>query len=357
MKDQQKDVRLVKSAGSMPRYAIYCILIGLTGVIITFIALSHELGKPLVKRKGIELKSNLIPASRPVPANAWKAPAENTIPAGKAGDAIRYGRELLAHTAKYFGPKGTIAVISNGMNCQNCHLDAGKKIFGNNYASFISSYPKRSNRSGRITLPAERITECFERSLAAIKTPDTSGKEIKAMLAYMSWLGQNVKKGQNLFGNATEKLAFMNHAADPVKGKSVFLAKCQKCHGVSGEGLLAADKVTYIYPPLWGKHSYNDGAGMYRLINFAGFVKNNMPYGSTYQNPQLTDEEAWNVSAFVNSQPRPHKDQRMDWNDLKKKPIDFPFGPYLDTFSEKQHKYGPYKPIKEAQKALIDKKS
>jgi thiosulfate dehydrogenase len=294
------------------------------------------------------------PTPPSAPANNWQAPGESEIPQGKAGETIRYGRELLAHTAKYFGPNGSIAKITNGMNCQNCHLDAGRRLFGNNYSSFIASYPKLSNRSGRIAQPAERIAECFERSLAG-KVPDTAGKEVQAMLAYMKWLGKGVKKGQQLFGNSTQKLPYLPHAANPQKGEAIFEAKCQSCHGANGQGLMAEDKLTYTYPPLWGAHSYNDGAGMYRLGNLAGFVKNNMPLGTTYQNPQLSNEEAWNVAAFVNTQPRPHRDQHNDWKDLKTKPIDFPFGPYLDTFSERQHKLGPFTPIKTAQQQLIVK--
>jgi len=76
-----------------------------------------------------------------------------------------------------------------------------------------------------------------------------------------------------------------------------------------------------------------------------------MPYGTNYQAPKLTDEEAWDVAAFVNSQPRPHKNQSADWKDISKKPIDSPFGPYADTFSEKQHKYGPFRPIQNALKS------
>jgi thiosulfate dehydrogenase len=70
-----------------------------------------------------------------------------------------------------------------------------------------------------------------------------------------------------------------------------------------------------------------------------------MPFGVTYDAPRLTDEEAWDVAAFVNSQPRPHKDQSADWKDIAHKPIDFPFGPYADAFTEKQHKYGPFAPM------------
>jgi thiosulfate dehydrogenase len=75
-----------------------------------------------------------------------------------------------------------------------------------------------------------------------------------------------------------------------------------------------------------------------------------MPQGTTYQYPQLTDEEAWDVAAFVVSQTRPHLDTPKDWPDISKKPVDLPFGPYADDFSEKQHKFGPFKPITEEQK-------
>ena len=317
-------------------------------VIVVSIFIIRHSGKGVIVNR-----ASANPGLRPVAKNGWKAPDARTIPAGKPGATIRYGRELLAHTAKYFGPKGSIAAITNGMNCQNCHLDAGTRLFANNYSGFIASYPKLSNRSGRVTQPAERIAECFERSLNG-KVPDTAGNEVKAILAYMKWLGSGIGKGQKPVGTATEKLTYMDHAADPLKGKTVFIAKCKSCHGANGEGLLAADKVMYTYPPLWGQHSYNDGAGMYRLANFAGFVKNNMPYGATYLRPRLTDEEAWNVAAFVNTQPRPHRDQHNDWKDLKNKPIDFPFGPFLDNFSENQHKFGPFKPIIDAQRKHTD---
>jgi thiosulfate dehydrogenase len=364
MEDQEQQKELIKTLVKVSRYTTYMACAAVVCITIVIVIL-FRIGAAGTNA-GAVTASDSIPAlvakasfgapTRIIPKDAWKAPDHTTIPAGKAGEAILYGRELLAHTAKYFGPKGSVAIITNGMNCQNCHLEAGTKLFGNDYAGFVSGYPKLSNRSGKVAQPTERIAECFERSLAG-KVPDTAGKEVQAMLAYMKWVGKGVRKGQELFGNATEKLAFMDYAADPAKGKIVFIAKCQSCHGANGEGALASDKITYINPPLWGEHSYNDGAGMYRLTNFAGFVKNNMPFGATYQSPQLTDEEAWNVAAFVNSQPRPHKDQHKDWVDLKKKPIDFPFGPYADGFSEKQHKFGPFKPIKDAQRELANKKS
>jgi len=275
----------------------------------------------------------------------WTPPDSNAMPAGDAGKMVRYGKELLTHTAEYFGPQGSIAHLSNGMNCQNCHLAGGTRVFGNNYALVAANYPKLSYRSGKLQPISQRIADCFMRSMDGT-VPDTNGREVKAMIAYLLWIGQGVKKGQKLYGNATEKLPYLKTVADPVKGQVIYITKCKVCHGERGQGTFAADKRSYTYPPLWGPHSFNDGAGMYRIGNLAGFVKNNMPFGTTYKNPQLSNEDAWNVAAYVCAQPRPHFDAHNDWKDLKNKPIDIPFGPYADTFSEHQHKFGPFGPMK-----------
>jgi thiosulfate dehydrogenase len=37
---------------------------------------------------------------------------------------INYGKELIAHTSEYLGPKGSVTQSSNGINCQNCHPKA-----------------------------------------------------------------------------------------------------------------------------------------------------------------------------------------------------------------------------------------
>jgi thiosulfate dehydrogenase len=128
--------------------------------------------------------------------------------------------------------------------------------------------------------------------------------------------------------------------------------KCVVCHGKSGEGILNESGNSWIYPPLWGEKSYNNGAGLYRLSRFAGYIKANMPLGATYSEPQLSDEEAWDIAAYVNSLHRPQKDLSSDWPDISKKPVDHPFGPFTDGFSDEQHKFGPFKPILEKQKEI-----
>lgn len=280
----------------------------------------------------------------PAGARLWTAPDEGSIPAGEKGNAIRYGRELIAHTSRYLGPKGSVAAISNGLNCQNCHLEAGTKPFGNNYSAVASTYPLFRARSNSQESIYKRISDCFERSLNG-RPPDSNSREMQAIRAYMEWLGKDVAKGERPEGSGLKKPAYLQRAASPQKGRLVYTQKCAVCHGANGEGLAAANGNEYTYPPLWGPHSYNDAAGLYRLSNFAGYVKYNMPFGVTFSEPQLSDEEAWDVAAFVNSQPRPHRDQQNDWKNIRKKPVDFPFGPYADGFSEEQHKYGPFEEI------------
>ncbi len=286
--------------------------------------------------------------------NVWIAPDTSSIPAGQHGNLIRYGRELIIHTSKYLGPKGSVANVSNGMNCQNCHLDAGTKTFSNHFAGVASGYPRYRPRSNRVESIEFRVNDCLERSLNGTKI-DSLSKEMRAFVAFFKWIGKDVNKGEKIADAAVENLPFMARAADPEKGKLVYDVKCYACHGKNGQGFILPDSTAYIYPPLWGSNSYNNGAGLHRLTRLAGFIKNNMPFGSTYQNPQLSDEEAWDVAAYISSQPRPVKDFKNDWPDMATKPIDHPYGPYANQFSEKQHQYGPFEPIKQANAKNINK--
>lgn len=278
--------------------------------------------------------------------HVWTAPSDWRmiyLPA-RQKELVLYGRELIAHTSDYLGPKGSVRAMSNGMNCQNCHLKAGSQPWGNNYFAVESTYPKFRARSGTIENQVKRVNDCFERSLNGMKLDSTS-KEMQAILAYIAWLGKDVAKDVKPKGSGIFKLKFLKRATDPEKGKLVYDAKCQSCHQSNGEGVFAEGGKSYTYPPLWGMHSYNEGAGLFRISNLAGYVKYNMPFGTTYEKAQLTDEEAWDVAAYINSMPRPSKDLSKDWPDISGKPFDHPFGPYVDSFPESQHKYGPYKPI------------
>jgi thiosulfate dehydrogenase len=281
----------------------------------------------------------------------WKAPDSNSVPHNESGELIRYGKKLISQTAFYFGPAGSVGRNANGMNCQNCHLEAGTRAWAGNFGAVASRYPRFSERRGSAETINQRITDCFERSLNG-KTPDSNSREMKAMNAYIRWVGKDVEKGKKPKGTGLEILPYLGRAADPQKGKQVFIQKCQLCHGMNGDG--QPDSISgYKYPPLWGEHSYNTAAGLYRLSKFAGFIKDNMPFGSNYENEQLSVEEAWDLAAFVNSQPRPVKKFKKDWPNLLLKPEDLPDGPYPDPYSPLQHKYGPFGPISKYKKEIV----
>jgi thiosulfate dehydrogenase len=281
----------------------------------------------------------------------WLPLSIETLKGSSLQGQIEYGKDLIVNTSKYLGPNGSVAQTSNGMNCQNCHLDAGTKVFGNNYGSVYATYPRFRARSGSMENIYKRVNDCFERSLNGVAL-DTFSSEMQAIKAYLMFLGKNVEKGTTVKGSGLKSLPYLDRASNPEKGRYVYVTKCASCHQESGQGVLAQDKASYVYPPLWGIASYNDAAGLFRISNFAKYVKYNMPLGASHKSPQLSDEEAWDVAAYVNSQPRPHKHVPKDWPDIKKKPIDHPFGPYADSFSEKQHKYGPFTPIEAVRKTL-----
>lgn len=312
---------------------------------VLMLALIHYTGKKEGRLKIPVKITNSTCVQLPDTSRAlWEAPDEELIDRESDAELIYYGKKLIAATSVYLGPKGSVAQLSNGMNCQNCHLEAGTKLYANNYAAVAATYPKFRERSGKVESIYKRVKDCFERSLNG-QAPDSMSNEMQAIIAYINWLGKEVPKGEKPGGAGIVDLPFMERAADPEKGKKVYISRCQNCHGENGEGKMMPSGLAYTYPPLWGNNSYNTGAGLHRLSRFAGYVKIGMPNGATYNNTQLSDEEAWDVAAFVNSQPRPTMNLSKDWPDISGKPIDHPYGPYTDSFNETQHKYGPFGPI------------
>jgi thiosulfate dehydrogenase len=89
-------------------------------------------------------------------------------------------------------------------------------------------------------------------------------------------------------------------AQDYARGQTVYEHDCALCHGADGLGQRAAGR--YVFPPLWGRDSYNWGAGMQDLDNAAAFIKANMPLS---RGGSLSDQDAWDVAMFVNAHERP----------------------------------------------------
>ncbi|MGM5470272.1 c-type cytochrome [Flavobacteriaceae bacterium LMO-SS05] len=263
-------------------------------------------------------------------------------------ETIKYGYELFVNTPKYLGPNNgdpKMDYSGNGLSCNNCHLFAGTKPYSMPLIGIIQRFPQFRGRENKMGTIEERINGCFERSMNGRYMPEDS-KEMQAMVSYLAFLSRFAPEDGKISGQGYTDLDIPNRAVDVTHGKAVFEANCVLCHGPQGQGLKHPDSLVYVYPPLWGDDSFNNGAGMHRVITAAEFIKGNMPFGTTPSTVVLTDEEAYDVAGYINSMPRPIKaGLEQDFPDLLKKPVSTPYGPYADSFPIEQHQKGPFQPI------------
>ena len=248
-----------------------------------------------------------------------------------------YGKRLLAHTFELLGPDYS----GTRMACGSCHLDTGLSPGTLSLLPAASHYPRMSPRAGASSDVEDRVNECLERSMNGRALPMKS-PEMIAMAAYIRALGRrNEAMGASLRRVSEQPFRTPARAADPEAGRKVFEERCASCHGADGAGLPYASRA-YVFPPLWGPDSFNDGAGMHRVLTAARFIKARMPLGKS----DLSDDQAFDVAAYLNSQPRPHKaGLERDYPDRALKPVDSPYGPFADPFPLDQHRYGPFAPI------------
>jgi thiosulfate dehydrogenase len=281
----------------------------------------------------------------------FTAPDTSTIPHDDFGEMVRYGRELIMNTAYYLGPNGIKGhYLANKMNCAQCHVDAGTRPYAFNFFSTHARYPQYRGRENRILTIQERVNNCIERPHNGFPMP-LDNKEMVAIASYIKWVGSSVPVGAHVKGDEGLDLKYPDRPADPAKGALIYEQHCASCHGKNGAGLMQPDSSCYLYPPLWGPMAYQKGSSPHRVLKDARFIKANMPKDkATWNKPFLTDEQAIDVSAFINDDrihPRPEKRDKSipDYPNIKVKPIDYGTGPYLDTFSAMQHKFGPFQPI------------
>ncbi len=274
---------------------------------------------------------------------SWVVPDESTLPDNQYGKMVKYGKKLVTETYNIIGPNvkdKKMRFAGNNLSCSSCHADGGTV---QNQAAFVgiySRFPQYQARADGIATIQNRINGCMMRSMNGKQLPENS-KEMKAMVAYMQWLSIGVPVGAKVEGQGLAKIELLDRAADPKKGEKIYAEKCSACHGANGAGV-SNPAGGYIFPPVWGKDTYNTGAGMYRLIKAAQYIKANMPKGAA----TLTNEEAFDVASFINdpSHQRPvFKNREADFPDRRIKPVDMDVPPYDDSFSVQEHKLGPYK--------------
>jgi thiosulfate dehydrogenase len=316
----------------------------------------------------------IIPASAPMFASVqatarqspWVVPDATKLPNDEWGQAVRRGRDLIMRTYALIGPEVADPArryAGNNLSCQSCHLQAGTKQFGLPLLGVVADYPRYAARAGSVGTISDRINGCMTRSMNGRPLPQ-GGTDLVDMIAYLKFLSDRRPVGVSTPGRGAGTMPELSRAADPAHGAAVYARTCAACHGADGKGHRVGsvgDAKGYAVPPLWGDDSFNDGAGMDRLINAANFVHGNMPVGTSWKAPSLSPPDAWDVTAFVLTQPRPHRaGLERDYPKRLERPVDSGYGPYADGFSQAQHRLGPFEPIRAAiarlgtQSAAID---
>lgn len=236
---------------------------------------------------------------------------------------IRRGHDLFMNTQQLRGKN-----VFNGMNCSSCHMGEGRLPFAGPVWPAVVDLPTYRGKNGHVNSMEERIAGCFSYSMNGTP-PEYGSDDMVALVAYHTWLAKGVpvyQPGKTMYGRGYPRLADPEQKADYSRGEQVYAAQCSLCHGQDGAGLVQNDK--QVFPPLWGDASYNWGAGIARTFTLAAFVKYNMPLGKP---GTLTDQEAWDVAHYINSQERP-QDPRYTGNVRETREM------YLDTF----HKHSNY---------------
>ena len=272
-----------------------------------------------------------------------------------AEPSVEYGRRLIRETAALLGPghaEPARRYSGTYMDCASCHLESGTRPGTLSLLQADDRYPRFSGRDGGERDLRDRINGCMTRSMNGRELPRES-IEMMSMEMYI----KNLNSQFDIMGETRRQLdepppfAEPDRAASVAAGEIVYQERCQVCHGENGEGLPASTdmKEGYLFPPLWGTDSFNNGAGMTRVLTAARFIKARMPLGQ----PDLSDDQAYDVAAYINSHERPQRaNLEADYPDLTNKPVDSPYPPYADNFPIEQHRLGPFGPIREYYRSL-----
>ena len=265
------------------------------------------------------LKWNLLIPDTATMSRAWEIPNNPTVDTQRLDpqerDKVLRGFFLFMNTSKA-GRR-----FSGGtMSCNNCHPNGGQREKAMPLVGVDRVFPEYNKRAGRFFTLEDRIVGCVLRSVnatgatnrrvrtrheneleGATLTPES--EEVQAIAAYIRWLssGREIPNDIPWRGHNTLPASVLIpvEKLNPKLGGKIFLEYCSPCHGKDGQGVEIGDKRA---GPLWGKNSWNDGAGAARTYTLAGMIQDWMPY--LYPG-KLTDEEAQHVAAYITSKSRP----------------------------------------------------
>jgi len=213
------------------------------------------------------------------------------------------GYEIMIDTQKY-----AKEYVGNKLNCTNCHFAAGDTHGGIQggiaLAGVAAKYPLFNPSLNQIIDLKARINNCFEKSLNGKALPENS-EEMMSLLIYLQWISKDVPIYSEIPWLGLKPLK-KEYKGSIKAGKKLYFTYCSLCHGENGEGSEKTglgEGIVKDIPPLWGDDSFNAKAGMNHKRMLATFIYWNMPYMDL--TPVLTEEQAFDVAAFILSHKRP----------------------------------------------------
>lgn len=199
-------------------------------------------------------------------------------------EAVMLGYNIINDTAQY-APEH----VGNELACATCHLEGGLSKKSITLVGVAATYPRFLPSHGYSADLALKVQDCFARNLNAAP-PALDSRAMQAVLAYLQWISKDIPVYARLPWALPAKLD-TGHKPDAANGATIYAESCAACHGEEGDGS----------PPLWGKGAYSDGSTMHDADTFAVFTHRFMPPEAA----TLTPEQALDVAAYVDAQPRP----------------------------------------------------
>ncbi|MFI0434554.1 MAG: c-type cytochrome [Parachlamydiaceae bacterium] len=214
-------------------------------------------------------------------------------------ESVMRGYKLFMHTA-FYAPE----YCHNELSCTHCHFCGGDTLGGKNggiaLVGVTTTYPKFSQRSGKVLTLIDRMTNCFQRSMNG-KAPAPDSSIMSDLSHYLSWISKEVESVKDIPWLGLPEIK-NTHKPDAKEGEKLYALCCASCHRLDGAGGgFLEDIEGKTIPPLWGEKSFNNGAGMCTINMLAPFIYLNMPY----QQAHLTEEEALDIAAYIVGQERP----------------------------------------------------
>jgi thiosulfate dehydrogenase len=210
--------------------------------------------------------------------------------------SVRRGKALLAFTRDSLPQH-----VGNRLQCVSCHPDNGTRKNVMPWVGVYARFPQYRSRAAGVQLIEDRINDCFKRSMNGTPLVPES-RDMRDIVSYLAFLSSGYPVFAEVEGQSFPRVPPLD--GDTTRGAATFAAKCSVCHGVDGAG-------TDVFPALWGPGSYNIGAGMARVRTAAAFIKVAMPQTAP---GTLTDQEAYDLAAYINSRPRPDfPGKELDW--------------------------------------------